>query len=198
METRELVEQQQYLTFFLAGEEYAITILKVKEIVEYHTVTTVPKTPTWIRGVVNLRGAVVPVVDLAVKFGLEERPVMKTTCIIVTEGCSEDQSATIGIIADAVSQVLELPADEIHEPPSFGTRVRVDYLLGMVPLGTKFALLLDVDKVLSTDELASLNEATEPATTEEAGIETGEVMEGIEAVDLPVAPPEQPDRQDAG
>lgn len=193
MESRELVEQQQYLTFFLAGEEYAITILKVKEIVEYHTVTTVPKTPQWIRGVINLRGAVVPVVDLGVKFGMEQRPVTRTTCIIITEGCSEEQSATIGIIADAVSQVLELPESEIHEPPSFGTRVRVDYLLGMLPMGTKFALLLDADKVLSTDELATLNEATESVAAEEAETEADEIAEGMEAVGLPTEQPEQHD-----
>jgi purine-binding chemotaxis protein CheW len=169
--TREAVEQQQYLTFFLAGEEYAISILRVKEIIEYHTVTTVPKTPQWIRGVINLRGAVVPVVDLAVKFGIGERPVTKTTCIVIIEGCFEDQSATMGIIADAVSQVVDLGESDIHEPPSFGSRVHVDYLLGVASLGQKFALMLDVDRVLSSEELVSLKEVPELLEAEASGSE---------------------------
>lgn len=171
MENREIVEQQQYLTFFLAGEEYAITILKVKEIIEYQVVTMVPKTPPWIRGVINLRGAVVPVVDLAVKFGIEERPVTRTTCVIIIEGCLGDQSAIMGVIADSVSQVIDLPADEIHEPPPFGTRVRIDYLLGVAQMGKKFALMLDIDKVLSADELVSLNDLKEAVVQDEAGTE---------------------------
>ncbi|MBZ5526800.1 MAG: chemotaxis protein CheW [Acidobacteriia bacterium] len=166
--TKEAVEQQQYLTFLLAGEEYAISILQVKEIIEYDTVTTVPKTPKWIRGVINLRGSVVPVVDLGVKFGMEERAVTKTSCIVIIETRFEGQNTTIGIVADAVSQVMDLAADDIRAVPEFGTRVKVDYLLGMAQLGKKFALLLDVDKVLSTDELLSLtgisaDKAGEPA-----------------------------------
>jgi len=156
--TKEAVEQQQYLTFLLAGEEYAISILQVKEIIEYDTVTTVPKTPKWIRGVINLRGSVVPVVDLGVKFGMEERAVTKTSCIVIIETQFEGNSAVIGIVADAVSQVMDLAAGDIREVPEFGTRIKVDYLLGMAQLGKKFALLLDVDKVLSTDELLSLTE----------------------------------------
>jgi purine-binding chemotaxis protein CheW len=156
--TKEAVEQQQYLTFLLAGEEYAISILQVKEIIEYDTVTTVPKTPKWIRGVINLRGSVVPVVDLGVKFGMEERAVTKTSCIVIIETQFEGQNATIGIVADAVSQVMDLAADDIRAVPEFGTRIKVDYLLGMAQLGKKFALLLDVDKVLSTDELLHLTE----------------------------------------
>jgi len=156
--TKEAVEQQQYLTFLLAGEEYAISILQVKEIIEYDTVTTVPKTPKWIRGVINLRGSVVPVVDLGVKFGMEERAVTKTSCIVIIETQFEGNGAVIGIVADAVSQVMDLAAEDIRTVPEFGTRIKVDYLLGMAQLGKKFALLLDVDKVLSTDELLNLTE----------------------------------------
>jgi purine-binding chemotaxis protein CheW len=178
--TKEVVEQKQYLTFLLANEEYAIGILKVKEIIEYDTVTTVPKTPKWVRGVINLRGAVVPVVDLAIKFGLELTPVTKTTCIVIVETQFESQNTTIGIIVDAVSQVMELAIEDLQPVPEFGTRVKVDYLLGMAQLGKKFALLLDVDKVLSTDELLHLNgvasstdggqaaEAAVPVTSEAA------------------------------
>ena len=170
METQEVVEQQQYLTFMLAGEEYAITIPNVRQIVEYHTVTRVPKTPKWTRGVINLRGAVVPVVDIAVKFGLEERPVTRTTCIIIIETRSADQNATIGVIADAVSQVIDLRPADIYEPPSFGTRVQVDYLLGMVPMGSKFVLLLNLEKVLSSEELVSLTHLPESTPQEQPSI----------------------------
>ena len=166
--TKEVTQQEQYLTFLLAGEEYAISILKVKEIIEYDTVTVVPKTPKWIRGVINLRGSVVPVVDLAVKFGLEERPVTRTSCIVIVDGQLENQNTTMGIVADAVSQVMDLAANDIREVPEFGTRVQVNYLLGMAQLGKKFALLLDVDKVLSTDELLNLEEVAAAASTPEA------------------------------
>jgi purine-binding chemotaxis protein CheW len=166
--TKEGIEQQQYLTFLLAGEEYAISILKVKEIIEYDTVTVVPKTPKWIRGVINLRGSVVPVVDLAVKFGLEERPVTRTSCIVILEGQLENQNTTMGIVADAVSQVMDLAEQDIREVPEFGTRVQVNYLLGMAQLGKKFALLLDVDKVLSTDELLNLDQVSANAAVSNA------------------------------
>lgn len=164
---KEVVEQQQYLTFLLAGEEYAISILEVKEIIEYDTVTAVPKTPKWIRGVINLRGSVVPVVDLAVKFGLEQKPVTKTTCIVIVETQHEDQNTTMGVIADAVSQVMDIAAGEIQDVPAFGTRITVDYLQGMAQLGKKFVLLLDIDKVLSTDEAIDLSEATSNLKEEE-------------------------------
>lgn len=153
---KEALDQEQYLTFLLAGEEYAIGILKVKEIIEYDTVTTVPKTPRWVRGVINLRGVVVPVVDLGLKFGLEERPVTKTTCIVIVEGQVEGQSTLMGVMADAVSQVMDIAADDVQEVPTFGTRIKVDYLQGMAQLGKKFVLLLDIDKVLSADEVQDL------------------------------------------
>ena len=158
--TKEAVEREQYLTFLLAGEEYAISILKVKEIIEYDTVTTVPKTPRWVRGVINLRGAVVPVLDLAVRFGLEERPVTKTTCILIVERQMESQNTMMGVIADAVSQVMDIAAGDVQQVPAFGTCIKVDYLQGMAQLGKKFALLLDVDKVLSADEMLDLREAS--------------------------------------
>jgi purine-binding chemotaxis protein CheW len=153
---KEAVEQEQYLTFLLAGEEYAIGILKVKEIIEYDTVTTVPKTPCWVRGVINLRGAVVPVVDLGLKFGLEDRLVTKTTCIVIVEGQVEEQSTLMGVMVDAVSQVMDIAAGDVREVPTFGTRIKVDYLQGMAQLGKKFVLLLDIDKVLSADEVQDL------------------------------------------
>jgi purine-binding chemotaxis protein CheW len=192
--TKEIVEQQQYLTFLLADEEYAISILKVKEIIEYTAITKVPKVPSWIRGVINLRGAVVPVIDLAVKFGLEEKPVSKTTCVVIVESEFEGQTTMIGAIADAVSQVMDLTAEDIQPVPEFGTRLKVNYLLGMAQLGKKFALLLDVDKVLSTDELLNLTEVSTMA-------ETLETLESASSALVPDAEdtldtPEQQSTQD--
>jgi purine-binding chemotaxis protein CheW len=167
---REVVEQEQYLTFLLAGEEYAISILEVKEIIEYDTVTAVPKTPKWIRGVINLRGSVVPVVDLGVKFGMGERLVTKTSCIIIVEGCVESQNTLMGVMADAVSQVMDIAAGEVQQVPAFGTRIKVDYLQGMAQLGKKFVLLLDIDKVLSADEVLDLSEAATNVQEAEADV----------------------------
>src|SRR5258708_7572637 len=146
-------ERAQYLGFYIGGEEYAIGILRVREILEYDTVTKVPTTPPSIRGVINLRGSVVPVVDLAVKFGLPESVVSKRTCIVVVEVDLDGERAVMGVLADAVSQVIDLPASEVEPPPPFGTRVRVDRLIGMGRAGRKFVLLLDIDKLLSLDEL---------------------------------------------
>lgn len=171
METiqKEELLQQQYLTFFLADEEYAIGIQRVKEIIEYTAVTKVPKVPGWIRGVINLRGSVVPVVDLAVRFGLEERPDTKTTCIVVVEVKQDSENTVMGVVADAVNQVIDLAPEDIEAPPAFGTQVRLDYLSGMGKLGKKFALILNIDCVLSATELlavASVNAATAEARAE--------------------------------
>jgi purine-binding chemotaxis protein CheW len=149
----------QYLTFLTAGEEYAIGIVKVKEIIEYETVTTVPNTPPWIRGVTNLRGRVMPVVDLAVKFGMPASRISKFSCVIITEVMFQGEKLTMGVLADSVSQVIELSADEVEATPAFGTRVKTEYLLGMGALGKKFCLILDIDKVLSTDELLAVTES---------------------------------------
>ena len=150
-ENKEVIHQEQYLTFYLSGEEYAISILQVKEIIEYGAVTRVPSTPLSIRGVINVRGSVVPVVDLAVRFGLPENPVTSRTCIVIVEVDLDGERAMMGIVADAVSQVIELTAGEIVPPPAFGIPVRVDYLVGIGKLGRKFVLLLDINRVLTTE-----------------------------------------------
>jgi purine-binding chemotaxis protein CheW len=159
MEIKEKEEavQQQFLTFFLADEEYAVNIQRVKEIMEYTTVTRVPKVPDWIRGVINLRGNVVPVVDLAVRFGLAERPVTKTTCIVIVEVEQDSERTVMGVLADAVNQVIALAPEDIEEPPAFGTRVRLEYLLGMGKRGKKFALVLNIDTVLNNAELLTIS-----------------------------------------
>jgi len=149
----------QYLTFLTAGEEYAISIVKVREIIEYEVVTTVPNTPSWISGVTNLRGRVIPVVDLAVKFGLPASRISKFSCIIITDVMFQGESLTMGVLADSVSQVIDLSADEIEKTPPFGTRVKTEYLLGMGAMGKKFCLILDIDKVLSADEMLAVTES---------------------------------------
>ena len=151
--TRDTVEQAQYLTFFLAGEEYAIGILRVKEIIEYDTITRVPTTPSSIRGVINLRGSVVPVLDLAVKFGLPETAITMRTAIVIVEVDLDGEHALIGLMTDSVSQVIDLSPADIEPPPAFGLPVRVDYLVGIAKAGKKFILIFDVDRVLSSEEL---------------------------------------------
>jgi purine-binding chemotaxis protein CheW len=150
----------QYLTFFVGGEEYAVNILKVKEIIEYDTVTAVPNTAPWIRGVTNLRGNVVPVIDLAVKFGLPASQVSKLSCIVITEVSFDGDNLTMGVMADSVSQVLDFSENDIEAPPPFGTRVRIEFLLGMGKLGKKFCLILDIDKVLSAEEFLAVTDST--------------------------------------
>src|SRR6267143_2378653 len=177
---KEEVIQQQYLTFFLTDEEYAINIQSVKEIIEYTTITRVPKVPEWIRGVINLRGNVVPIVDLTVRFGLEERPVTKTTCIVIVEVEQDSERTVMGVIADAVNQVIDLAPKDIEEPPGFGTRVRLEYLFGMGKLGKKFALILNIDSVLSNTELLTVSTLQSEAL--EARSDAGEsVPEQLEA-----------------
>lgn len=164
--TKEATNRLQYLTFRIAGEEYAVGILRVKEIVEYGAVTKVPQTPPWIRGVINLRGSVVPVIDLAVKFGLESSPITKWACIIFIELELDSELVVMGVVADAVSQVVDLAAEDIEPPPAFGTNVRVDFLLGMGKLGKSFVLILDIDQVLSTSELLTATASAQEAEPE--------------------------------
>ncbi len=167
-ETVQLVEQSQYLTFFIADEEYAVSIVRVKEIIQYDTLTKVPKTPHWIRGVINLRGGVVPVIDLAVKFGLPETAITSSACIVITEVDIEGEISVMGVLADAVSQVIELRPEDIEPTPAFGTRINVDYLVGMGKAGKKFVLMLDIDKVLSATELVATAEVEAAAAEPEA------------------------------
>ena len=152
-------DQAQYLGFHIAEEEYAIGILRVREILEFDTVTRVPTTPPSIRGVINLRGSVVPVVDLAVKLGLAPSVVTKRSCVVVVEVDLDGERTVMGLLADAVSQVMDLAASEIEPPPPFGTRVRVECLLGMGRAGKKFVLLLDIDKLLSLEDAAAVQAA---------------------------------------
>jgi purine-binding chemotaxis protein CheW len=145
----------QYLTFFLAGEEYAISILQVTDIIECGAVTRVPGTPPWIRGVHNLRGTVVPVIDLAIKFGLPATEITRRTCIVIVELRAGDETLIMGVMADSVHQVVDFTTEQIQPAPAFGPRVHVDCLLGMASSNGKFVLLLDIDRIFSSDEIVA-------------------------------------------
>ena len=149
-------EIQQYLTFMLGGEVFAIGILHIKEIIEYGQLTTVPMMPEFIRGVINLRGAVVPVVDLASRFGGKPSPITRRSCIVILELKVEEDTQVIGVVVDAVNEVLEIAGADIEPPPAFGTRIRTDFIQGMGKVQERFVILLSVDKVLSTNELVML------------------------------------------
>jgi len=157
-------EQLQYLTFLLGGETFAIGILNIKEIIEYGNVTAVPMMPDFVRGVINLRGAVVPVIDLAMRFSRPPSPVTRRTCIVLIEVEAEDEQYNIGVTVDAVNEVLEIPGTEIEPPPTFGAKIRSDFIGGMGKIDGKFVIILDADKVLSVDEMASLTSIDNPAS----------------------------------
>jgi purine-binding chemotaxis protein CheW len=162
-----LAEQTgQYLTFMLGGEVFAMGILAIKEIIEYANLTEVPMMPGYVRGVINLRGSVVPVVDLSVRFGKQPSPVTKRTCIVIIEIEATGERHDIGVVVDAVNAVLDIPASEIEPPPAFGTRIRTDFIQGMGKVNGKFVILLDVNHVLAVDEMHVLTDAKDAATTE--------------------------------
>ncbi|QSQ20907.1 purine-binding chemotaxis protein CheW [Pyxidicoccus parkwayensis] len=152
----EKAARSNYLSFVIAGEEYAVGILRVREIIEHCPITRVPGMPAAVQGVINLRGSVVPVVDLAVKFGMPPRPVTRWSCFVIVEVALDGQQTAIGLLTDSVSEVLELGPDDIEAPPAFGTRVRLDFLLGMGRHDDRFIMLLDLDRLLSVTELLSL------------------------------------------
>jgi purine-binding chemotaxis protein CheW len=149
----------KYLTFSLAGEEYGIGILKIREIIGMMPVTSVPETPAYVRGVINLRGKVIPVIDLRLRFGMAEIDTTERTCIIVVEIRGPAGVIAVGLVVDAVSEVLNIKGDDIEDTPSFGTRLSTDYILGMAKMGKGVKLLLDIDRVLSDDDMAELKAA---------------------------------------
>lgn len=152
-------DQHQYLTFMLGGETYAMGILSIKEIIEYGNLTEVPRMPAFIRGVINLRGAVVPVIDLSARFGKPASQVTRRTCIVIVEvagGDAQHETQVVGVMVDAVNAVLDIPANEIEPPPSFGAKIRADFMRGMGKVDGKFVIILNIHHVLSVDEIASL------------------------------------------
>jgi purine-binding chemotaxis protein CheW len=153
----------QYLTFVLGGEVFAIGILSIKEIIEYSSLTEVPMMPASVRGVINLRGAVVPVTDLRVRFGKPASPVTKRTCIVIIEMTGQGKRQDIGIVVDSVDAVLDILPSEIEPPPTFGAGIRTDFIRGMGKVNGKFVILLDVNHVMAVDDMAALSEAAQLA-----------------------------------
>ena len=153
----------KYLTFGLASEEYGLEILKVQEIIGMINVTRVPGTPDFVRGVINLRGKVIPVVELRLKFGMEAKEDTERTCIIVLEINRNGSHVTTGVIVDEVSEVINISADQIEPPPDFGTSVDTDFILGMGKTGQKMVIMIDADKVLSGGEIILVDEVVKQA-----------------------------------
>jgi purine-binding chemotaxis protein CheW len=152
-------KEGKYLTFTLAGEEYGIGILKIKEIIGMMPVTRVPQTPEFVKGVINLRGRVIPVIDLRLRFGMEAIAYTERTCIIVLEIEGESGTVMLGIVVDAVSEVLNIKTEEIEDTPTFGRGLNTEYILGMAKMEGGVKILLDIDRVLSSEEIAQWENA---------------------------------------
>ncbi|HUI06931.1 MAG TPA: chemotaxis protein CheW [Verrucomicrobiae bacterium] len=146
----------KYLTFKLGAEDFGLEILKVQEIIKVMEITKVPRTPEFVRGVINLRGKVIPVVDLRLRFGMEAMATTDKTCVIVVQVRRENLTVTMGTIVDEVSEVLDINGEQIEPSPEFGEMVNTDFILGMGKVGKRVVMLLDVDKVLSSQELAAV------------------------------------------
>ena len=160
------VEQKQYLTFMLGGEMFSIGILCIREIIWYSNMTEVPMMPACIRGVINLRGAVVPVMDLSSRFGKPATPVTKSTCIIIVEveTQNEGERQSMGVVVDSVQAVLEIAASDIESAPSFGAKIRSDFIEGIGKVAGKFVILLNVNNVLSMQEIGEMGQVASMAT----------------------------------
>lgn len=157
---RSIAEREgKYLTFSLAGEEYGIGILKIKEIIGMMPITTVPQTPDFVKGVINLRGKVIPVIDLRLRFGMDAIEYTERTCIIVVEIAGQTGTVQIGIVVDSVSEVLNVKGEDIEDTPTFGTKLDTEYIMGMAKMEGGVKILLDIDRVLNSDEISALESA---------------------------------------
>jgi len=160
------METTQYLTFKLEDEVFALDIGKVREVLDFTTVTKVPRTPEFMRGVINLRGSVVPVVDLRLKFGMTKTENTVNTCIIIVEVTVDGDTTILGALADSVQEVLDLEPDNIVAAPKIGTKLNTEFISGMGKRDDRFVIILDIDKVLSVDEIAQVQ-----ATQKESSLE---------------------------
>jgi purine-binding chemotaxis protein CheW len=155
--TKAIIDKEgKYLTFTLAEEEYGIGILRIKEIIGMMSITSIPQTPEFVKGVINLRGKVIPVLDLRLRFGMMSIDYNERTCIIVVEIGGESDTVMIGIVVDAVSEVLNIKTEDIEDAPTFGTKLNTDYILGMAKMEGLVKILLDIDRVLSAEEIVAL------------------------------------------
>jgi purine-binding chemotaxis protein CheW len=164
MSVADITETTQYLSFKLDEEIFALDISKVREVLDFTTVTKVPKTPEFMRGIINLRGSVVPVVDMRLKFGMSETEKTVNTCIIIVETVLEGEKIMIGALADSVQEVFDLEADQIEPPPKIGTRLNIDFIKGMGKRDEEFVIILNIDEVFSADEIALVTRAGSEST----------------------------------
>ena len=163
MSTADIVETTQYLTFKLDDEVFALDIGKVREVLDFTTLTRVPRTPEFMRGVINLRGNVVPVVDLRLKFGMSKTEKTVNTCIVIVEVTLDNETTILGALADSVQEVLDLGPDHIEPAPKIGTRLNTEFIKGMGKRDKEFIIILDIDKIFSTNEIA-MAQATQAET----------------------------------
>jgi purine-binding chemotaxis protein CheW len=161
MGVAEVMETTQYLTFKLEEEIFALDISKVREVLDFTAITKVPRTPEFMRGVINLRGNVVPVVDMRLKFGMTKTENTVNTCIIIVEIHLDGETTVLGALADAVQEVIELGSGQIEPAPKIGTRLKTDFIQGMGKQGEGFIIILDIDRVFSADELSLVQDAGE-------------------------------------
>ncbi len=160
-------KEGKYLTFALGSEEYGLEILKVREIIGYMDITAVPQTPHHVKGVINLRGQVIPVIDLRAKFGMETAEITEESCIIVVEISQGDHNFSTGIVVDHVQEVLDIAGGDIEEAPQFGSSVNTDFILGMGKIGESVKILLDIDKVLAGEDFTGVTAPTDGIPLEE-------------------------------
>jgi len=166
MNVSPITETTQYLTFKLGDEVFALDIAKVREVLDFTAVTKVPRTPEFMRGVINLRGNVVPVVDMRLKFGMTKTEKTVNTCIIIVEISLDGDTTVLGALADSVQEVIDLEPDKIEPAPKIGTRLRTDFIKGMGKRNDQFIIILDIDKVFSVDELSLVQVAGQTEATE--------------------------------
>lgn len=159
MSNAEIVDVRPYLTFTLEEELFALEVAKVREVLDYTNITKVPRTPEYMRGVINLRGRVVPVIDLRLKFGMTKTEKRKNTCIIVLEVCTDDEIVVLGALADSVQEVFELEPDSIEPAPRIGVKLNTEFIKGMGKNNEKFIIILDIDKVFTTVDFELIQDA---------------------------------------
>jgi purine-binding chemotaxis protein CheW len=164
MSLLEITETRQYLTFKLGNEVFGIDVAKVREVLDFTTITEIPRTPEFMSGVINLRGSVVPVVDLRLCFQMSKTERTRNTCIVVVEVMLDGEATVIGALADSVEEVIDLEPDQIQPAPRIGARIRTDFIKGMGKRETQFIMILDIDRVFSAEELAAVHDVeTAPA-----------------------------------
>jgi purine-binding chemotaxis protein CheW len=164
MSTAEMTGTTQYLTYKLGEEVFALDISKVREVLDFTTATKVPRTPEFMRGVINLRGSVVPVVDLRLKFGMSATEKTVNTCVIITEVSVDGETTVLGALADSVQEVIDLGQEQIEPAPKIGTKLNTEFIKGMGKQDERFIIILDIDKAFSVEEIAQVQNAETTGT----------------------------------